>query len=218
MTLGRSGIVGTNDPNLQVILDERARLGKSKGELILVKKDGSKFPAEVSTNIFKDKNGNLNTFMTIRDITHRKKAEKKLAKQAIMLANINDAVIGTDVNYIINYWNNSAERMYGYSKEEILGQYSIILKPEFLTVTNDEALKQLETAGTLNVELIHTTKDGKKIIVDSNQTLFDEKGNRYGMIGINRDITERKKIEEKLKLAGLYNRSLIDLVWNPWLL
>ena len=59
--LGRSGIVDTNDPNLQVILDERARLGKSKGELTLIKKDGSKFPAEVSTSIFKDKNDNLNT-------------------------------------------------------------------------------------------------------------------------------------------------------------
>ena len=214
--LGRSGIVDTNDPNLQVILDERARLGKSKGELTLIRKDGSKFPADVSTNIFKDKNGNLNTFMTIHDITHRKKAEKKLAKQAIMLANINDAVIGTDENYIINYWNNSAEKMYGYSKEEIIGQYSIILKPKFLTITNDEALKQLETSGTLNVELIHTTKDGRKIIVDSrNQTLFDEMGNRYGMIGINRDITERKKIEEKLKLAGLYNRSLIEASLDP---
>jgi PAS domain S-box-containing protein len=75
LDLGRSGIVDTNDPNFQFMLDERARLGKSKGELILIKKDGSKFPAEVSTNIFKDKNGNVNTFLTIRDITQRRLTE-----------------------------------------------------------------------------------------------------------------------------------------------
>ena len=73
--LGRRGIVDTNDPNLQVILDERARLGKSKGELTLIKKDGSKFPGEVSTSIYTDKKSNINTFMTIRDITKRKENE-----------------------------------------------------------------------------------------------------------------------------------------------
>ena len=150
------------------------------------------------------------------DITERKKSEKKLTVQAIMLANINEAVIGTDVNYLINYWNKSAEKMYGYSEEEIIGQYSGILKPEFFGLTNQEALKQLETTGNLNVELIHTTKDGRKIIVDSrNQTLSDQFGNRYGMIGINRDITERKKADEELKLVSLYNRSLIEASLDP---
>ncbi|MBZ2164516.1 PAS domain-containing sensor histidine kinase [Methanobacterium spitsbergense] len=75
--LGRSGIADTNDPNLQVILDEMARLDRSKGELTLIKKDGSKFPAEVSTSIFKDENGNINTFMTIRDISQCKRNEKQ---------------------------------------------------------------------------------------------------------------------------------------------
>jgi PAS domain S-box-containing protein len=74
--LGRSGIVDTDDPNLSVILEERARLGKSKGELTLIKKNGSKFPGEVSTSIFTDTNNNENTFMTIRDITQRKLNEK----------------------------------------------------------------------------------------------------------------------------------------------
>ncbi len=74
--LGRSGIVDTKDPNLQVLLDERTRLNKSKGELTLIKKDGAKFAGEVSTSIFIDENSNINTFMTIRDITHRRQNEK----------------------------------------------------------------------------------------------------------------------------------------------
>ncbi len=136
------------------------------------------------------------------DITESKKVEKKLAEQALMLANINDAVIGTDINYIINYWNKPAEKMYGYSKEEIIGQYSGILKPEFLGLTSEEAITQLETTGNLNVELIHTTKDGRKIFIDSNNhILCDDSGNRYGIIGINRDITERKNAEEEIKVS-----------------
>ena len=75
--LGRTGIVDINDPNLKIMLDERARLGKSKGELTLIKKDKTRFPAEVSTSIFKDKNGKVNTFMTIRDITQRKHSEER---------------------------------------------------------------------------------------------------------------------------------------------
>jgi PAS domain S-box-containing protein len=181
------------------------------------RKDGSiLWTVAQSSPLYDDNGKHIANLAMHTDITERKKAEKKLAEHAIMLANINDAVIGTDVNYFINYWNKSAEKMYGYSKEEIIGQYSGVLKPEFLTLTNQDALNQLETTGNLNVELIHTTKDGRKIIVDSrNQTLFDEVGNRYGMIGINRDITERKKTDKKLKLANLYNRSLFKASLDP---
>jgi PAS domain S-box-containing protein len=135
-----------------------------------------------------------------KDITESKKAGKKLAEQAFMLANINDAVIGTDDKYLINFWSKSAEKMYGYSKEEIIGQYSGILKPEFMGMTGDAAVESLENTGKLNTELIHTTKDGRRIFIDSsNQILYDELGNRYGTIGINRDITERKNAEDQIK-------------------
>jgi len=76
--LGRNGIVNTTDPNLVIMLDERAKNGRSFGELTFIKKDGSKFPGELSTNVFKDKNGVVNTFMIIRDITRRKNAEDSL--------------------------------------------------------------------------------------------------------------------------------------------
>ena len=52
-----------------MLLDERARNGRSRGELTFIKKDGSKFPGEISTNVFKDKNGVMDTFMIFRDIS-----------------------------------------------------------------------------------------------------------------------------------------------------
>jgi PAS domain S-box len=57
------------------MLDERSRNGRSRGELTFIKKDGSKFPGEISTNVFMDKNGIMDTFMIIRDISGRKNAE-----------------------------------------------------------------------------------------------------------------------------------------------
>ena len=50
--LGRSGIIETTDPNLTVMLDERTRNGRSRGELTFIKKDGSKFPGEITTKPF----------------------------------------------------------------------------------------------------------------------------------------------------------------------
>jgi len=76
--LGRAGIVDANDPRLQAALEERRRTGHFKGELNLVRKDGSTFPAEVSSTIFKDSRGNERTSMIIRDVTERKQVEEKI--------------------------------------------------------------------------------------------------------------------------------------------
>ncbi|MGB9936590.1 MAG: PAS domain S-box protein [Methanobacterium sp.] len=75
--LGRSGILDTGDPNLPRMLEERARTGSTKGELTFIRSDGSKFPGEISTTLFKDRNGNDRTSMIIRDITKRKKIESE---------------------------------------------------------------------------------------------------------------------------------------------
>ncbi len=78
--LGRNGIVDTNDPNLSVLLSERTRTGRAKGELRLKRKDGTIFPAEISNSVYNDIKGNKRTSMIIRDITRRKQAEEDLNK------------------------------------------------------------------------------------------------------------------------------------------
>ena len=80
LKLGRNGIIDTNDPNLSVLLDERNRTGKTKGELKLKRKDGTIFPTEITSNVYDDIKGNKRTSMIIRDITRRKQAEEDLHK------------------------------------------------------------------------------------------------------------------------------------------
>src|SRR4029079_2409593 len=81
-------IVDTTDPRLHVLLEERRRMGKAKGETTFVRGDGSKFPGEVSSVVFTDAHGALRTSMMIRDISDRKKAEEKqlLTSQSLQQA------------------------------------------------------------------------------------------------------------------------------------
>ncbi|MDE3090901.1 MAG: PAS domain S-box protein, partial [Chloroflexota bacterium] len=89
--LGRGGVVDTSDPRLAAGLEERARTGKFSGELTLVRKDGTKFPSEMSTAIYMDQTGQKKTSMIIRDITERKRAEEELEHRAEQFALLYDA-------------------------------------------------------------------------------------------------------------------------------
>ena len=72
---GRDGLVDTSDPRLALLIAERERSGKVHGELNLKRKDGSSFPAEISSVIFHGPQGKLKTCMIVRDISERKAAE-----------------------------------------------------------------------------------------------------------------------------------------------
>jgi PAS domain S-box-containing protein len=75
--LGRSGIVDPEDLRLPGFLAERLKKGKTIGELTFLKKDGTPFPAELSSALFQDSSGRINASMIIRDITKRKQTEKR---------------------------------------------------------------------------------------------------------------------------------------------
>jgi PAS domain S-box-containing protein len=173
-------------------------------------------------------NGRENVITTFIDISNRKRAEevlrksqeelerrvqertsalsetnRKLAEQAFMLANINDAVIGLDLDRRITYFSKSAEKIYGYSAKEVLGRSGIeIFKPYYLGITGEEVDPKLKSAGQMNCEAFHATKDGRSIVVEIHAgLLYNDEGKPTGILEINHDITERKRInEEKEKL------------------
>ena len=94
--IGRNGLVDKDNPNLPILVKERIRTGKAKGEITFIRKDGTKFPGEMSTSIFKDDNGDKRTSMVIRDITTRKQADKALMnseRYRSIIENLQDAYI-----------------------------------------------------------------------------------------------------------------------------
>jgi PAS domain S-box-containing protein/putative nucleotidyltransferase with HDIG domain len=76
--VGREGLLDPTDPRLKVALEERKRTGRFRGELTFVRKNGTRFPGEVTTALFKDRDGNQMSSMIVRDMTERKNTEEKL--------------------------------------------------------------------------------------------------------------------------------------------
>lgn len=89
---GRKNIVDTGDPRLSILLEERERTGRAKGELTFKRKDGSKFPGEITSVVFTDSFGQEKTSMTIKDITVRKQVEQALKASESFSKGVLDAL------------------------------------------------------------------------------------------------------------------------------
>ena len=142
----------------------------------------------------------------------RRRAEEQLRYQAHLLSNVTDAIIASDKEYRVTYWNRAAELLYGWSTEETIGKYGPeITKTEFPGEDVDEMRRQIRDTGFWRGEVTQVKKDGTRFPCEiSSLMLRDEKGDVTGYISINHDVTERKQAEEDLRRRELEFRSLAD--------
>jgi PAS domain S-box-containing protein len=139
------------------------------------------------------------------DISDRIAYEESLAYQASLLSNVSDAVISTDLDYNIKSWNNAAESVYGWSRDEVIGKnLGDFLKTEFEPGEDtDTAEQQLKSDGYWQGEVLQVTKDGeRKNIFSSVTRIRDAYGNFAGVVAVNRDISERKSYEKEIRLLA----------------
>jgi two-component system, cell cycle sensor histidine kinase and response regulator CckA len=135
--------------------------------------------------------------MSAEDITRRKVVEDTLKRQASLLDQAYDAVFVWERNGTITFWNKGAEYVYGYPKEQAIGQSSHdLLKTSSHTL--DPALVSLAVRGRWEGELEHTRSDGKCLMVESRMVEISE-DNRCFVLEINRDVSARKQLEEQLR-------------------
>jgi PAS domain S-box-containing protein len=130
-----------------------------------------------------------------QDINERKTAELRMREHAALLDKARDAIMVRDLGNRITFWNKSAERLYGWSAEEAMGQSAellLYLDKATFERANQEALRNGEWVG----ELAKRSKDGRHIMVESRWTLVrGEAGRPQVVLVIDTDITERKRIE-----------------------
>ena len=163
-------------------------------------KDGSYHWVQDNNRVVRDAAGKAKHAVGVwTDITERKRAEDRLREQAEIIERARDAVIVRDFNTdLITVWNSGAERIYGWSASEAIGQpmRELIFA---LPNSREELLRQLISAGEFHGEIKHRAKNGREVIVDARVTLIrNGDGTPRSVLGINTDITEQKKMETRL--------------------
>src|SRR5579884_1035154 len=128
--------------------------------------------------------------------------EREVRYLARLLDIAHDAIMVMDSNAVITFWNGGAERLYGWSKQEAAGRRSHELLVTQFPRELAEIEAELRQTGEWNGELIHSKKDGSTIIVSSRWVLMrDESGAETGFLELNRDITETKRLQDRLGQA-----------------
>lgn len=135
------------------------------------------------------------------DISDRKQAEQKIAEQAALLDIASDAIFVRDLNQRVTYWNQGAERLYGWLATEAVGQLAYqILETPLHQVSDIMAL--LLQQGEWRGEMHKMTKTRKEVIVESRWTLVrDEADQPKAILSVDIDITEKKRLEAQFYQA-----------------
>jgi two-component system sensor histidine kinase/response regulator len=119
---------------------------------------------------------------------------------ADLLESVSDAIIFTDLNFIIKSWNKAAETIYGWRADEVIGKPTQeILSIVYLPGQREEIVRQFDEQGSWKGELPQKRKDGTTLSIYSSITLLkDSAGQPMGAVAINQDTTDRKRAEERI--------------------
>jgi PAS domain S-box-containing protein len=165
-------------------------------------KDARLIDVSVTASPIRDAAGKvIGVSKVARNITGRKQAEEQIAQQSAFLDKARDAILARDLEGKILFWNSGAERIYGWTREEVMGRNIgdlLYTDPKKFEEVNGRTISQGEWHG----ELQHLTKDKGEITIEARWTLIrDNEGNPKSVLAINTDITEKKKIEAQFMRA-----------------
>ncbi|HYS44643.1 MAG TPA: PAS domain S-box protein, partial [Geobacteraceae bacterium] len=144
-------------------------------------------------------------------------AEAHRSFLASIVESSDDAIVGKTPEGVITSWNPAAERMYGYTAQEIVGKHISILLPPDRPREMDEILEKIRKGERVeHYETIRVRKDGSTIHVSLTVSpIHDAAGRLIGVSSIKRDIGERKRAEEQFQATSQYVRSLIEASLDP---
>jgi PAS domain S-box-containing protein len=220
-------------PGFEALVFKASRGIEDIYELTYIRKDGSRFPAVVSVTALRDADDTIIGYLLIgTDNTARKRAEEALLKagalQSAIFKSANFSSIATDAKGVIQIFNVGAERMLGYTAEEVMNKVTpadisdpqeVIARAQALSVElatqiapGFEALVFKASRGIEDIyELTYIRKDGSRFpAVVSVTALRDADGTIIGYLLIGTDNTARKRAEDELLKAGALQRAIFN--------
>jgi len=191
----------------------RDGVSRQVADEVFWRQDGTSFPVEYLTAPMRgDRNEIVATVVTFRDITERKHAEEALRQSEEryreLFENAKDAIYVHDLSGRYTSVNRAGERLTGFSREQILGKhYSNFVSPRDLKQVRTSLCRKLDEENETIYEVNVITRTGQRVPVEISSRLIYENGVVAGVQGTARDITERKRAQEALRI---YSQRLIQ--------
>ncbi|HVQ28110.1 MAG TPA: PAS domain S-box protein, partial [Vicinamibacteria bacterium] len=180
-------------------------VGGAADHTLLVAKDGAERPIDDSAAAIRDETGKVTGFILVfRDVTDRRRAEAERLASARLLASIvessEDAIISKSLEGIIQTWNAAAQRLFGYTAEEIVGRPIRTLIPEERSAEEDLIMARLREGQRIRTfDTVRVRKDGQLIdLAVTISPLVNEVGTVVGASKIARDIGPQKDAERRV--------------------
>lgn len=204
--IGRSFVELCEDRDEGVrFLTLAGRIGASGGEDLLVgRRDGRRIWARVRIAAEVDGYGRVTSLEgALEDVTDRRDIEDRLRFQAELLSAVGEAVIATDTSSRIIYWNHHAETIYGWSSHEVMGRDVVeVTVPPAGRADLARVYARVCAGETWSGEFDVQRRDGTTLPVHVTDAPIRDGGGRIvGVVGVSRDLTSRRALEQELRHA-----------------
>lgn len=217
--MSEATVDGVNPDIFREEVRKRREGGRGSYEMEITRKDGSRIIVNISPQLITDIEGNIDgSFGVITDITERKRAEEALResqeKLRTVFDSIGDGITVLDLAGNIVDVNETVLRIKGYDREDVIGRFGLDFVAEKDHARATEGIMGLfsgEVEQTPGTEYALLAKDGSEIPCEASASLLrDGAGNVVGLISVERDLTERKKDERRLRENEEQYRMLVE--------
>jgi len=178
---------------------------------VLIARDGTNRPIDDSAAPIRDANGRvIGCVLIFRDVSERRRLEKQVAERlaearflAAIVESSEDDIVSKSLDGIIQSWNQAAERLFGYTSAQAVGQHISLIIPPDRAEEEDEIIRRLRSGQRVDhFETVRRRNDGTLIPISLTVSpIRDESGRVVGASKIARDITEQKRAQQALREA-----------------